>query len=310
MKKTIIMILILLPVVLLVVIGIAGATRNFFKPAPVERVEFVDKHGNPYVKGMWIDIAWGTTDTTSLNTRIYPENADNKKVIFTSADPSICTVNEEGHLTGVLFGTTYIHVYTVDGNKTASVEVRVSADTPVAINLAVNEVTLKPKEFFDLSNGLEVIAPVAVNKAVRYTSSDESVVRVNAQGMLEAVAPGEATVTVTAVLGGVFSTCTVRVEEGKPPLYFDFEGAETIFNPENSDLFITKTAAIDLKTYLQCDELLPIEDVTLEVVSGNATLSNGVLTIYDTNVVIVRAYAGNKNNPAALATVKLLFVPQ
>ena len=48
MKKTIILILALLPIVLLVVIAFAGQILSIYQHIPVEKVEFVDRFNNAY----------------------------------------------------------------------------------------------------------------------------------------------------------------------------------------------------------------------------------------------------------------------
>ena len=48
MKKTILLILAVLPIVLLVVIAFAGQILSIYQHIPVERVEFVDRFNSAY----------------------------------------------------------------------------------------------------------------------------------------------------------------------------------------------------------------------------------------------------------------------
>jgi uncharacterized protein YjdB len=53
-------------------------------------------------------------DTTELLYEVYPNNAEEKGVIFKSSDPTIAAVNEEGKITAVSEGTCVITVTTID----------------------------------------------------------------------------------------------------------------------------------------------------------------------------------------------------
>ncbi len=67
-----------------------------------------------------------------LTPRILPQNAPNQNVIFTSDDPSVATVDQEGNVRGESEGTTDISVITVDGGHkdTCRVNVVPSASGP------------------------------------------------------------------------------------------------------------------------------------------------------------------------------------
>ena len=54
-------------------------------------------------------------DTAQIVTHIFPENTTNKKLLFKSGDESICTVDENGLIKGVSFGSTEITVSAEDG---------------------------------------------------------------------------------------------------------------------------------------------------------------------------------------------------
>ena len=78
--------------------------------------------------------------TIALNVHITPANADNKKVVWSSSDTTVATVDNEGIITGVSVGQTTITVTTEDGTKTDSVVIEVvdSIDTYIC-NSVVRE---------------------------------------------------------------------------------------------------------------------------------------------------------------------------
>ena len=65
----------------------------------------------------------------TLTAAVQPENATDQNVVWSSSDPAIATVNEEGKVTGVAEGTATITVTTVDGNRTATCTVTVTKAT-------------------------------------------------------------------------------------------------------------------------------------------------------------------------------------
>ena len=67
--------------------------------------------------------------TAALTATVKPSNATNKKVTWASSDPDIATVDAEGKVTGVAAGETTVTVTTVDGEKTATCDVTVTAST-------------------------------------------------------------------------------------------------------------------------------------------------------------------------------------
>ena len=65
--------------------------------------------------------------TETLTATVHPENATNTDVTWTSSDPSIATVDENGKITAVKEGEVTITVTSSDGNKTATCKVLINA---------------------------------------------------------------------------------------------------------------------------------------------------------------------------------------
>ena len=304
MKKTILLILAILPIVLLVVIAFAGRILSIYQHIPVERVEFVDRFNNPYKEEHVFSVDQGSSKATSII--IYPELASNKKVSYSSADESVCTVDDEGVITGVRYGTTTVLVSTEDGAKVAVLNVRVKADIPIDVTLSKNELSMFVGEIFQLEATVET--PVAQNKDVFYESSDPEVVRVDATGKLLALGEGSAVITVTTASGGLSDTCTVTVKKGELPVSFDFEGATDIVFVNG--VYEVYADPLDLRLYLKVSGSVNKEEVIIKLQSANSqtTLEDGILTFNVANrLVTVRAYVGDDNNPDNMTEIKLVY---
>jgi len=80
----------------------------------------------------------GASET--LTVTISPTNATNKAVTWGSSDPAIATVDSTGKVVGVKAGTAVITATTLDGSKTATCTVEVSADAlPAQQNISLDK---------------------------------------------------------------------------------------------------------------------------------------------------------------------------
>ncbi len=141
---------------------------------------------------------------------VSPEDATNKKVIWSSSDESIVKVDQNGEVTAVKKGTAKVTATTEDGGKTATCDVTVT-DQPVAatgVTLNKKTLTLKVGKTEQLSAN---VAPAdATNHEVTWSSSNTAVATVDKAGKITAVKAGTATITVKTH-NGKTATCAVTV---------------------------------------------------------------------------------------------------
>ena len=151
-------------------------------------------------------------ETETLTATVKPDNADNRKVTWSSDKTEVATVDGAGKVTAVKAGEAVITVTTEDGGKTATCKVTVKAK---AVN--VTEVTLDKTEL-TLTEGetgtltATVKPDNADNRKVTWSSDKTEVATVDGAGKVTAVKPGEAVVTVTTEDGGKTATCKVTVK--------------------------------------------------------------------------------------------------
>jgi len=80
-----------------------------------------------------------------LSPSIYPENATNKNIIYTSSNPSLASINDVGLITGKNNGETQIKIQSADGNVTSYLNVIVQQ--PVErISIIPNNITMEIQE--------------------------------------------------------------------------------------------------------------------------------------------------------------------
>ncbi len=147
----------------------------------------------------------------TLTASVTPADATYTKVLWSSSDPSMVSVDSNGKLTAHKTGTAYITAASYDNpmiKKTCRVVVIVKP-TGVTLNKSSadvytdNTITLKP-----------TVAPSdATNKNVTWKSSNKAVATVNSKGVVTGVKEGTATITCTTENGGFVAKCKVTVKK-------------------------------------------------------------------------------------------------
>ena len=142
-----------------------------------------------------------------------PKNASDKRVTWSSSDTGVATVDTKGNVTGVKPGTATITVTTTDGGKTATCEVTVTKKPTPVSGVTINRTSLT----LTIGGGAILVATVspedAANKKVVWSSSDETIAKVDQNGEVTAVKKGTAKVTATTEDGGKTATCDVTVTD-------------------------------------------------------------------------------------------------
>ncbi len=312
MKKTVILILIILPIFLLITISFAGRIFSTYQHVSVDKVEFVDE--NETILGENDIIKVNLNETKQTYIKIFPELASVKKVTYSSGDTKIFTVNKQGEITGLKLGSATLLVKTEDNSKTDVITVQVIAEKVIGVTISHTALTITEGESAKLNATVEVVGVGgALNKNVTFTSSDTSVAIVDDNGNVTAKKEGETTITVTTEDGGFTATCLVTVVTGTPPISFNFSlCADVVLS---NTIYQCSVMQINLADYLIVDpELVDITLVKYQTISGNAnnanaTISNGLFTFINPNKIItVRAYVGDDvDNPTYFADIKLIF---
>lgn len=227
-------------------------------------------------------------DKITLAAKVLPEYASNKDVIWSSSDESIATVNSKGVVTGIKEGTVAISCTTVDGGYVANCNVNVVISAQ-AVKLNRESMTLQAG--FNYTLQATVTPATATNKLVTWTSSDERVVKVNANGTVSAIAGGKATVTATTVSGGHTASCVFNVLQEPTGIELDY----TVRN-----MYIGQVATI---TPYVLPETATSRDVTWT--SSNSKIvtvsSNGMVTALSRGTAIVTAKTVSGNYTATCA---------
>ncbi len=150
-------------------------------------------------------------ENETLTYTINPGNATNQHVIWSSDNASVAMV-ENGVVSAISAGSAIITVTSEDGNKTANCLVNVEPLIIPVISIRLNkpEMSLFTGESEILTYTID--PSDATNQNVIWHSSDESVATVH-NGLVTALTPGTATITVTAEGDNIFDQSVVTVHK-------------------------------------------------------------------------------------------------
>ncbi|MDE6049319.1 MAG: Ig-like domain-containing protein [Paramuribaculum sp.] len=182
-------------------------------------------------------------NTLQLTATVTPADATDKTVTWSSSDEAVAIVDATSLVTAIKPGKATITASTENGLK-ATCTVTVVAATVDAAGLTLN---LEEAEIIQ-NNTLQLTATItptdATDKTVTWSSSDEAVATVNANGLVTAKSVGTATITASTA-NGFKATCTVTVA-AKPAGIEGVEAEEesavrveggNIIAPEGSEVF-------------------------------------------------------------------------
>ncbi len=163
-----------------------------------------------------------TGETNQVNLSVLPDDAildDAVAYEYLSGDTNVFTVAANGLITGIAPGETVLTVTSTNytGLRTmamVSVTDRMYEVTSINVEEPFLDYTMPPGATLELDDYLTIFPENATNKKVSYESSNPSSVIANETGTIEAVAPGEATITITAQDGsGTATTIHIVVRE-------------------------------------------------------------------------------------------------
>ena len=151
------------------------------------------------------------TFPTQLEAKVFPAEADNKKLKWTSLTPDIATVTENGMMTGLKIGTAKVKAETTDGSNLSGVfEVQVTGLSVSTISLP-DESSIVKTESMKLEYSILPLA--SDNQKLKWSSNATYIASVDeSTGMITAHKVGDAVITATATDGsGISASTTIHV---------------------------------------------------------------------------------------------------
>ncbi len=240
---------------------------------------------------------YGTGTSYPLTVEITPSNATNKKIIWTSDNENVATVDENGIVKAIAGGTAVITATTEAGGKKDTCIVTVTQDESSV------EISDGPQNFYvGRTYTLEaiILPSTATNKNVSWYSSDEAIVTVNSSGVIQAKKAGTAEITVITANKGKTATLRITVNPKIPV-------SKITLNESTASLIRTSTD----KLYLFEDiEPADASDKAVSWASSNPSVATvdayGVVTPKAAGITRITATAKDGSGVSAYCTVTVI----
>ncbi len=169
-----------------------GCNENQSEEVSVESITLNETLSNG------VTLSVGSSLYISSKVTISPKNATNKAEKYFSSNVEVATVNDAGKLTAKGLGTSQITISV--GGKSVEFTLTVVEKIIVKatkIELSAESMSLPVGENYDLLSKI-VLTPLNANDGLDYNSSEPTIVSVNEEGILNAIALGTAIITVAS----------------------------------------------------------------------------------------------------------------
>jgi uncharacterized protein YjdB len=231
------------------------------------------------LKGISLDkttVSLKPEETVTLTVKFNPDNAENKKVKWSSSDKKIATV-EEGVVTALKPGIVEIKVTSDEGNFSDTCKVTISS-------LPIESIAFE-KSLYEVYVGATLALTTIATPENSFIEdaiweSDNPQVATVSDGVVTGVGEGTAVITVSNAAGDITASTTVNVKRKNEPLLITITGYDLNFSPEviNYTLLIGNETSLDIRTN---------RDAKYVVIGGNRDLKNG-------SIITVTVNEGNK----------------
>ena len=306
MKKVLIGVLILIPIIIVASVLLTTNIISKNSYLPVDRVELNENN-------IEFSLDNGNTIDT-LKATVYPRLAKNHNLtwsieeqhsdipfVYAKDDPcqdcadlsdkelkehidtnhiDIATIDNNGVVTVYGYGSFIVKVTTEEGNKFATCSVKVVGDKVTKIELMPygSSSKLSEKDVISMDTGERLLVnPIftpggARDKTVTWKSADERIVEVDKNGILSAKGAGETTISVSSNDTGIGTSVKVKVNNGV------FKGESYCY---------TADTTVNVKDFMN------VSDFTSVTVAGGTLSSDGTLN-FDENATVATVTVNGK----------------
>ena len=202
--------------------------KNYTLPQTVVPVSEISVNSNQ------TDVSLAIGSSYQLQAKVLPENATDKKITYTSHNPAVASVNEEGVITALSAGSAKI---TITASNDISKEINVTVTAVSVTNIVFDPALPGNPLLLSVGGNCPIHAKVqpenATDKNLTYTSDNEGVASVDAGGLITAKAVGSAKITIKAS-NGVSKEITITVTTTHIPVTgIALRSGETAISVEN-----------------------------------------------------------------------------
>ena len=249
-------------------------------------------------------------DSQKLNVEIYPEDAKNHEIEFTSSNTKVLTVDNSGTVLAVGNGTAKITAKAKENSVSSSLEIQVY--TPVIdLELNVEQLTMQEGDSFII---IPSIYPIdASNKNVKYSVENQTIAQVTSDGKIIGKSQGTTTITVTTEDGNITKTITINVVQRIGEDEINWDSSLKVENSMVTGWDATKMTVEQIKNKIQTAYTIEIYNSKNELLTDTQNAGTGsTIRFIDENNVIKMEYHivlyGDVNGDGKINSTDLLVL--
>ena len=249
-------------------------------------------------------------DSQKLNVEIYPEDAKNHEIEFTSSNTKVLTVDNSGTVLAVGNGTAKITAKAKENSVSSSLEIQVY--TPVTdLELNVEQLTIQEGDSFII---IPSIYPIdASNKNVKYSVENQTIAQVSSDGKITGKSQGTTTVTVTTEDGNITKTIKLNVVQRIGEDEINWDSSLKVENSMVTGWDVAKMTVEQIKNKIQTAYKIEIYNSKNELLTDTQNAGTGsTIRFIDENNVIKMEYHivlyGDVNGDGKINSTDLLVL--
>ncbi len=245
-----------------------------------------------------------------LKITISPQEAGNHKVLYTSSNPEIATVDNKGNLQALHSGTTTITVKAEENEVQSRINITVYSKV-TGILLDQKEIYMQVGDTFQINGTIE--PEDANDKTILYSSTDAQVATIQEKGIIIAKQEGETTIMASSNENpNIHAKCKLIVVRKMDDSEIHFDSSLTVNSLEISGIDYNENAVADIKQKITTDLEIEIVSHKNEILQESDIVGTGSKIQVKENGKVLRQYQiilyGDANGDGKINSVDLLVL--
>lgn len=245
-----------------------------------------------------------------LQVTISPSEASNHKVIYTSSNPSVATIDDTGNIQAIRSGTTTITVKAEENTVQSQIEISVYSKVTNVV-LDEKEIYMQAKDTFQINGYVE--PDDANNTEIIYSSTNKEIATVTNSGLITALQEGNTTIIASSKEDpNIKQECIVNVVRPLQDSEIHFDTSLTVNSLEVSGIDYEENTVLDIKNKITTDLEIEIVNYKNEVLNDTDIVGTGSKIRVKENGQILRIYKiilyGDSNGDGKINSIDLLVI--
>lgn len=245
-----------------------------------------------------------------LQVTISPSEASNHKVIYTSSNPSVATIDDTGNIQAIRSGTTTITVKAEENTVQSQIEISVYSKVTNVV-LDEKEIYMQAKDTFQINGYVE--PDDANNTEIIYSSTNKEIATVTNSGLITALQEGNTTIIASSKEDpNIKQECIVNVVRPLQDSEIHFDTSLTVNSLEVSGIDYEENTVLDIKNKITTDLEIEIVNYKNEVLNDTDIVGTGSKIRVKESGQILRIYKiilyGDSNGDGKINSIDLLVI--